>query len=335
MKSVTMKDIAQAMNTSIVSVSKALAGKSGVSEELREKIILKAQEMGYMYASIPTGNVKVQGNIGILVADRFFNDSSFYSSMYRALLLECNDLGVSCLLEIVSAQNEASCNLPNLISGQKCEGIIFMGEMSPEYIKMVAQSNIPYILLDFYRDASNDDSVISDGVSGAFQLTSYLVSLGYKSIGYVGTLLATSSILDRYLGYHKAILTHGLAMRQDWILPDRDEDGHFVDIQLPEEMPSAFVCNCDETAYLLMGKLKDLGYDIPQDVAIVGFDDFRFATLADPPLTTYKVNVPTMGKVTVNRIIRKMAKAPYTKGCSIISGEMVLRASTPANPIIS
>lgn len=100
MKSVTMKDIAQAMNTSIVSVSKALAGKSGVSEELREKIILKAQEMGYMYASIPTGNVKVQGNIGILVADRFFNDSSFYSSMYRALLLECNDLGFPVCLKL-------------------------------------------------------------------------------------------------------------------------------------------------------------------------------------------------------------------------------------------
>lgn len=328
MKMVTMKDIAQILGTSVVSVSKALAGKSGVSEELRDKIIRKAQELGYNYNGIPEVKAEVSENIGILVADRFFTDNSFYYNVYREVLLECGNIGVSCLLEIVMPNNEDNLIMPNLLSGQKCGGIIFLGEMSSSYIMAVAEAGIPYILLDFYHDTSNDDSVISDGLSGSYQLTKYLIDSGYTQIGFVGSYLATSSILDRYLGYSKALLIKRLPLRQEWILPDRGEDGIFIEIELPENMPQAFVCNCDETAYLLIVKLKGLGYRIPEDIAIVGFDDYRFAVLSDPPLTTYRVNIASMGKAAVGRLFRKMAGSPYTKGCSIISGEMIIRNST-------
>lgn len=327
MKSITMKDIAQELDISVVSVSKALAGKSGVSEQLREQIVKKAQQMGYVYAGIPEVDAAEQGNIGILVADRFFTDSSFYSNMYRSLVLECTAVGISCLLEIITHDNEKDLALPNLLTGQKCSGIIFMGELNPAYVNLIAKTGIPYIMLDFYQDTGDDDSVVSDGLSGSCKLTTYLLEQGHKRIGFVGTVLATSSILDRYLGYYKALLCNDVPLREDWIIPDRDERGRFIDLILPQEMPEAFLCNCDETAYLLINTLRENGYRVPEDVSVVGFDDFRFATLSQPALTTYRVDIESMSKLAVTRLLRKISRTSYTKGCSTIRGEIVLRDS--------
>lgn len=330
MKAVTMKDIAEAMQVSVVTVSKALAGKRGVSEQMRGKIIQKSQEMGYLYAGRPLERAERSGNIGVLVADRFFTDNSFYSSMYRALVLACGAAGFSVLLEIVTPQNEADGVLPNFLSSNKGDGVIFMGEIHPDYIRAVSKTGVPHMLLDFYDDANPDDSVVSDGVFGAYQLTSYLVETGHRKIGFVGSLLATSSILDRYLGYYKALLRHELALQEEWVLPDRGEDGRFIAINLPRNMPEAFVCNCDETAYLLIETLKEHGYRVPEDVSVVGFDDFRFATLSNPALTTFHVDVEAMGRAAVSQLLRKIRRRQYVKGRTIINGELVIRDSVCA-----
>lgn len=88
-----------------------------------------------------------------------------------------------------------------------------------------------------------------------------------KSIGFVGSVLSTGSIMDRYLGYTKAMLRAGLPIRDDWRLEDRDDRGIFIPFSLPHEMPEAFVCNCDEVAYNLVETLKREGYRVPQDGA--------------------------------------------------------------------
>lgn len=326
MKAVTMKDIANEMGVSIVTVSKAMAGKSGVSEEMRKKIMDKAQEMGYIYAGQQSA-AAMQGTVGILVADRFFNDNSFYSGMYRNIVLECSEKGISCLLEIVTAENEKGGVLPNFITANKGDGVIFMGELSPSYIKAVCKTGVPHMLLDFYDDMNPDDSVVSDGVFGTFQLTSYLIEQGHKDIGFVGSLLATSSILDRYLGYYKALVKNGMTQNPSWILPDRGADGKFIEITLPEKMPTAFVCNCDETAYTLIEALNKAGYKVPQDISVVGFDDFRFALLCEPQLTTFHVDVDAMGKAAVGRLLRKINNRPLDGGRTIINGSLVVRDS--------
>jgi len=88
-KSVRMADIAAKLGISIVSVSKGLAGKDGVSEEMRAKILATAQEMGYIPPAPKSAELARSENIGILVADRFFDENQFYSALYRAVLNRC------------------------------------------------------------------------------------------------------------------------------------------------------------------------------------------------------------------------------------------------------
>ncbi|MGN1025203.1 MAG: LacI family DNA-binding transcriptional regulator [Faecousia sp.] len=326
-KKVRMADIAQRLGISIVSVSKGLAGKDGVSPEMRAKIIATAQEMGYVLPQAKEEEKKLLGNIGILVADRFVADNAFYPNLYRQVLVRCNEAGFSAMLEIVSPEAERGCVLPAMIQGKKVDGLIFMGELNRGYLRMVMQAGLPYMLLDFYDDALDADSVTSDNVTGGYRLTSHLLQTGRRDIAFVGSIFATSSIMDRYLGYYKALIRAGITPQKEWRLEDRDGDGMFIPLELPEHMPQAFVCNCDEVGYNLVELLKRKGYRVPQDVAVTGYDDYQFAQICDPQLTTYRVDVEGMGRMVVAQLIRKINGKRVTGG-NVVRGTFVKRQST-------
>lgn len=326
-KAVRMADIAQRLGISTVSVSKGLAGKEGVSAEMRAKILAVAEEMGYQ----PPARAHTQPggeSIGILVADRFFNENAFYSNLYRAVLKCAAEPDISVLMEIVLPQAEKSCNMPSFLVNRKVDGLIFMGEISRRYLATAVQTGVPFMLLDFYDDAIAADCVLSDNTSGSYMMTEHLISTGRRNIGFVGSVLSTSSIMDRYLGYVKALLRAGLPIRDDWRLEDRDDRGLFIPFTLPHEMPEAFVCNCDEVAYNLVETLKRNGYRVPQDVAVTGYDDYRYSTICSPQLTSYRVDLDGMAKTVVAQLRRKMAHKPAVAPTVIVPGGFVRREST-------
>ena len=326
-KAVRMADIAKRLGISTVSVSKGLAGKEGVSDAMRAKILATAEEMGYQMPD-RAQNSGGGETIGILVADRFFNENAFYSNLYRAVLKSASAADISVLMEIVMPQAEKSCNMPTFLVNRKVDGLIFMGEINRRYLATAIQTGVPFMLLDFYDDAIAADCVLSDNTSGSYMLTEHLIATGRKNIGFVGSVQSTSSIMDRYLGYVKAMLRAGLPIRDDWRLEDRDDQGKFVPFSLPHEMPEAFVCNCDEVAYNLVETLKREGYRVPQDVAVTGYDDYRYSTICNPPLTSYRVDLDGMAKTVVAQLRRKMAHKPPVAPTVIVPGGFVRREST-------
>ena len=318
-KAVRMADIAQRLGISTVSVSKGLAGKEGVSAEMRAKILATAEEMGYQPPARTNAHPGGE-SIGILVADRFFNENAFYSNLYRAVLKAATEQDISVLMEIVLPQAEKSCNMPTFLVNRKVDGLIFMGGISRRYLATAVQTGVPFMLLDFYDDAIAADCVLSDNTSGSYTMTEHLISTGRRNIGFVGSVLSTSSIMDRYLGYVKAMLRAGLPIRDDWRLEDRDDQGKFVPFSLPHEMPDAFVCNCDAVAYNLVEILKRNGYRVPQDVAVTGYDDYRYSTICSPQLTSYRVDLDGMAKTVVAQLRRKMAHKPAIAPTVIVPG---------------
>lgn len=325
---IRMADIAEKLGISIVSVSKALSGKEGVSEETRMRILSTAKRMGYVSPNEKKKKEKRSGNIGIIVADRFFSDNAFYSNLFRTMLLKSNAAGYPALLEIVSDDDERSCNLPKMILDKKVDGLVFMGEISRTYYHAATNSGIPSIMLDFFDDEIGENSVISDNVSGSYCLTKHLIDTGRRKIGFVGNVCATSSIMDRYLGYIKALKLAGIVPRDEWHIIDRDAKGRYIPLKLPEEMPEAFVCNCDEVAYNLVEKLRREGYDVPRQVAVTGFDDYLFSQVCDPPLTTYRVDVEGMAASAIITLIRKIRGKNTINNNIVIKGEFIRRKST-------
>lgn len=333
-KTVKLADIAEKLGISTVSVSKALSGQKGVSEEMREKIKKLADEMGYKQPSAQKkDNSRKSYNIGVLIAESYLDKyGSFYWQLYqmvatRAVAKECFTL-----LETVNDVEEQEHEIPKLVSEQKVDGMIIIGKMEDDYLEFLKESvKIPMIYLDFCNEKQDSDAVISDSYYGAYCLTNYLFDMGHTKIAYVGTLLSTGSITDRYLGYVKSLLEHGIEPRKDWIIKDRAARTGKIDelnmLKLPEEMPTAFLCNCDLTASYMIKKLQEKGYRVPEDISVAGYDNYLFPGLCDIPLTTYEVDMKEMARCAINTLIKKINGESYRQGIHIVEGHMVIKDS--------
>jgi len=194
MKNVTMRDIGAALGVSTVTISKALGGKEGVSDAVREKIIETARQMGYQY-SAPRQDDGGRA-IGILIADRFFSAPSFYASLYRALLKELAEVDMLGALEIISDQDEEGLTMPVAMTIQRVSGFVLLGQFATDYVSNVLDTGLPTVLLDFTCDGPDVDAVVSDGQVGCYQLTRYLIDHGHRQIGFVGNGTNDASALD-------------------------------------------------------------------------------------------------------------------------------------------
>lgn len=329
-KKVRMADIAERLGVSVVSVSKALSGKEGVSKQTRSRILETANRMGYVPLRTREHSTERSGsgNIGILVADKFFADNTFYSNLYRNLVARCGECGYSALLELVTAEAEARRSLPVMVQRKKVDGLIFLGEINRDYLRAVCSRALPYLLLDFYDEDLEVCSVTSDNVTGGYRVTNHLLETGRDRIGFVGSVLSTSSIMDRYLGYCKALHRAGIPLRSDWVVEDRQGRTTYIPLVLPEDMPQAFVCNCDETALLLIDALTKAGYRVPEDIAVAGYDDYHQDRPGLPPLTTYRVNIEQMGHIAVNQLISQInGESPVAENI-VVGGRLIRRRST-------
>ncbi|MCE4050312.1 MULTISPECIES: LacI family DNA-binding transcriptional regulator [Bacillaceae] len=326
---VTMRDIANKLGVSSVTVSKALNDKDGVSEELKEKIKQLADEMGYRFnthaKSIKDG---LSYNLGIVIPERFTGKTqSFYLQFYQMLTRILDGYHYSGILYILGQEDEDQLVLPRIYSEKKVDGFIILGQIGNDYVKEIQKIDSPVIFLDFYTDQNEIDSVLTDNFFGGFELTNYLVENGHKKIAYVGNIYATSSIQDRFLGYYKSLLEHRIELRQDYIINDRDERGRYIDISFPDDMPTAFVCNNDEIAYNLINNLQKNGYQVPDDCSVVGFDNSIYAALTEPLLTTVEVNIKEMSKAAVKIIMEKLHNPNEKYGRTLINGKIIHRNS--------
>ena len=325
-KKPTMRDIAREVGTSAVTVSKAMAGKPGMSDELRKTILKKASEMGYAYPHsrlLPREHLE----IGILIPDRYFEPDSFYAEIYKRLVKKLTDLGHFGLLELLDPENEKELTLPSLLTAKKVDGLIMLGEPSKAYYRKAAQAGTPVVFLDFYDEQANADAVAGDNTYGSYRLTSHLIRLGHRKIGFVGNIKATSSIMDRFLGYYRAMLVNDLEVWEKWILPDRGLTGGITKPELPDELPTAFVCNCDMTARMMIDLLRDKGFRVPEDVSVTGFDDYPAGSENDLPLSTFRIDTDGMIELAVKTLLERCAGEQKPFGRLVVGGQPVYRES--------
>lgn len=338
-KAVKLADIAERVGVSTVTVSKALSGQKGVSEEVREKIRSIAEDLGYQQPSAVRKSQNHKNfNIGILISERFLvKYESFYWQMYQEVATRATAEECFTMLEVIGKAEEESSRMPKLVQERKVDGIIVIGKMMDAYLQHLnTEAGIPVIYLDYYNGREASDSVISNSYYGTYELTYYLYRMGHRKIAYVGTLLAMESITDRYFGYQKALLELGLEQKKGWVLDDRHIETGEIDtvnmLQIPKDMPTAFVCNCDLTASFLIKKLKDNGYRVPEDISVVGFDNYLYPGLSDIQITTYEVDLKEMAKKAVYNMISKISNENYKPGIHIVEGHMVLKESVAQIP---
>ena len=324
-KLVTMRDIANGLGVSVVTVSKALAGKDGVGDDLRQKILIRADELGYVSKS-DKKNESVNKNIALIVAERFLTDNnSFYFKVYHKISMELSKKEFIGILEIVRAEDENRGRIPKVVQTETVDQVVIIGEMKMVFLENLSKVGISMIFFDFENEEFDVDSIIGDNVTGGYIMTRYLAQKGYTNIGYVGNYTVTRSILDRLMGHLKYKLAKNLPMPDYWIISDRDDEGKNINLKLPAEMPDAFFCNCDETAYRMIKTLEDAGYKVPEDIAVVGYDDYSSQIPEGIELTTYRVNIDEMVRQCVHIVTKRSLNANYRRGVMLVHGDLIER----------
>lgn len=335
-KVVTLEDIAKKLQVSIVTVSNALAGRSGVSEELRSKIIRTAREMGYRKRprrerkTPPSGRIYQTGvKIGVVVPDAYLEKyTSFYWEFYQCVAMEASARGCFVLLEILTQEKERRGELPLLIEENQVDALIALGMLGREYVQMLyRKAGCPMLLLDFDYDEIPCDAVISNGFYGSYQMTNYLIRMGHTKIGFVGERRATGSIMDRYQGFSKSLMEHGIEEKKEWVVADRVYATGETILRLPGELPTAFVCNSDFMAEKVAELLAEAGYCVPEDVSLVGYDDFLAAGTMQGKLTTYAVDMDDMAHQSIKLLLKRLSGDVQDKIVRTIDGKPVIRSS--------
>ena len=219
-KAVKMADIAAIMGVSTVTVSKALSDQKGVSEELRIKIKKKAQEMGYRtVSSLNQERAKKNASytIGVIVADRFLDKyESFYWTLYQDVATAAVQRGCFTMLEVLQSEDENRMIMPKLLQERKTEGLVIIGRLKKDYLeRLLEYASVPVFFLDFYDRDGKCDAVVSNSFFGMYVMTNYLFDMGHREIGFVGNVLATDSITDRYFGYMKSLYEHGVDVNKE------------------------------------------------------------------------------------------------------------------------
>lgn len=338
-KAVRLSDIGKRLDVSAVTVSKALSGQKGVSEEMRQKILRVADELGYLKKQ--REEYKRGGyNIGVIVAERYlYEGESFYWKLYQELSQIAIARDCYMILEVVNYNYEQSCTMPKIIIERKVDGVIIVGTFSPFYSGYLADNiQVPFLYLDTAGATDTCDSVVSNNMMGGYRMTNYLFKMGHSKIGFVGTRLTTTSIDERFMGYLKSLMEHGISLKEEWLIDSKDRESGNTIIKdkfiLPDEMPTAFFCNCDLSACVLVRKLADAGYRVPTDISIVGFDNYvnkidNFVSelVNETGLTTYEINMKEMAKRTVHIMLHKLENINYTTGMFVLPGRLIERGS--------
>lgn len=343
MAKVRMSDIAKRLGVSTVTVSKALADQKGVSEELRGRIKALAEEMGYQAPASARQEQQRGYNIGVLMGEVYAEKyATFYWEFYQRIITCAGQENCYVILEMLDDSRRQALEEPKLVQGDKIDALIILGSIQTEYLRMLKKKcRMPVVYMDFYNPQLREDCVISNNFYGAYRMTNYLYQMGHRKIGFVGTTLATESIMDRYLGYLKSLMEHETQLREDWVLRDREKNSVFCfdTISLPAELPTAFVCNSDLTAGRMVRSLREAGYRVPEDISVVGYDDWLYPGLCDVPITTYSVNMTKMAETGIQLLIRRLGGDERRSSCCgkgddksggnmhIVEGDIVIRDS--------
>lgn len=298
---VKISDIAKALEISTISVSRALSGQSGVSADLRDKILIKAKEMGYYKA-------KNNEDIKILVLHQkpFVQDSSNYSCMVQGIERVIQKTGCEYDLEFVDKEHQDELYLPNKIQkGINFDGIIFIGRFNSEYVNFISTKIKNQVFYTGYSPSFDCDSVWYNFNNAGYKQCEYLIKKGHKVIGFLGS----SSIYknkEKVLGITSALEDYQLPVRDELFIYEENFEERLTELINRKDGPTAVICQWDYTAIKLIKFLYEKGIKVPDNISVIGSGNTEMSSLCIPALTTLELNIEYACECAVALLLKRI-----------------------------
>ena len=345
---VTIQDIASELQLSRNTVSKAINNTGVLADATREKILRKAAEMGYkQFAYLPLfqeGAAKTAG-LSILPSDKreiamlttqFLSSSHFSSMMLDRFQSEIDHLHSGMTIHRISPIELKEKKLPSSLDIQRTAGIICFEVFDYDYAQMLCDLDVPLLFVDTpvmdMRPPLKADRLYMENRIEVQNAVAHMVQRGKKRISFAGDKNHCQSFFERYMAYKDAVeyfgLTEGLST---CAMPSGQQNypvSLYETIRRFKTMPDAFVCANDFVAMDLVKALNELGYSVPDDIWVCGFDDSQEASYFAPRLTSIHIHGQIMGYTAANLLMTRIEEPSLNYRTVYTETNLILREST-------
>jgi LacI family transcriptional regulator len=326
----TIKQVAERAGVSMSTVSHVLNGTHYVSPELTQRVLEAVNELEYRQN--PVARILAGGRshvIGVLVPDLF---NSYAGEIIRGLddELLANDYEMM-LYTPRRGQHLASSYATTFPSGLVVGMVILVPQGLNEFMRMIGQQNIPYIVIDPEVNTNADITITSTNWQGAYDATEYLIKLGHQRIGFITGSMFLECAVDRLAGYQAALTDHGLPFE-----PELVSNGDFIqstgfeaanqllDLPVP---PTAIFASNDASALGAVDAIRSLGLHIPDDISVLGFDDSPQAATMCPALTSIRQPLIEMGRKAAQLLLQYIQQPETPPESVCLPTQLVIRES--------
>ena len=306
---VTIKDIAKLAGVSYATVSRALNDHPEVSVKTKERVLKIAKEHGYSPNEIARGLVKQNTNtIGLLVPDI---SNPYFPEVAKGVEEKAMSNDYHVFLCNTDWDSDKEIDYIKTLNDKRVAGIIIAPTSIETYAKVKALNlDIPIVYIGSKCDDKEVNYVVIDNEKASLMATEYLIELGFTDIAYLGGSENTVTNKDRLTGYKKALTKHSLE-RSVYIMKSssfKRESGYkaVVESIKKERLPHALICANDIVALGAIEALESNGYDVPEDVSVIGFDDIAYASLHKISLTTVAQPKYDIGSIAADIVLEKI-----------------------------
>ncbi|MFC4619154.1 LacI family DNA-binding transcriptional regulator [Camelliibacillus cellulosilyticus] len=302
----TIEDVAKLAGYSRATVSRVINNYPHVSEEKRRKVLQAMDELGYVPNSIAR-NLRTQTNetIGVLIP-RLSNP--FFSKLVDTMENIAAENGFQVIVCQTRSDQHRELLYLNWLKTRQMGGVILASsENQWEVIKGYREFG-PIIFCNEYPPHTEAPIVCLDQCKGGYIGTKHLIERGHTKIAHCYAGSQFTNIRDRFKGFKQALEEYGLTLRSEWIFKDaydtRDGQRIYHEIMALKDRPTAVFTSSDEVALGLIAEAKKYHTRVPDDLAVLGFDDQPIAALMDPSMTTIYQPVEQIGQKAIELMIR-------------------------------
>lgn len=330
---ITIRDIAKAANVSIAAVSMAINNRSGISHKTRSKILRIAKELNYIPNLAARSLISNRSlTIGVIINDI---TDPFYPELARSIDKKADERGYNMILcNSDSDSKRERRSLENLM-GKQVDGIIFSSILCENStIDLLLEKRFPFVLTNRipvnYPSGEEVDYVIIDNYSGGYRAVEHLYRIGHDKIAIVAAHMNASNMIERTKGARSAMKKHGIQCNTNFFIEcEYSRRRAFLaakGLLSSEDPPTAFFVQDDNLALGVREAVLSSGAKIPEDVALVGFDDIAFTALTGVELTTVSHKIDEMGTLATEILINKIENSTGRKMNKIVlEAELMIR----------
>lgn len=307
---VKLEDVAREAGVSVVTVSRVLNNRypEKVSEKTRQRVLEAVERLNYRPNINARGLLKGKTNlIGVFI---YRIENSFFGDILQGIQDAAMEAGFSLLVYTNESSQEQDKRILTELRARQVDGIIYTPSPWPENVLEVIEAGVPVVQLGFAHNQVRAPYVAVDHIQGAYMATKHLIQLGHTRIAHLAASRYDTHGLNRLLGYQMALRNHGLKVDEELIIEGNYTwmDGYTGAKKIlatAKDVTAVFACS-DYAAVGAMRAFKEAGIRVPDDIAIVGYDDLSFSAWLPVSLTTVAQPKQEIGQAAVQSLLALM-----------------------------